>query len=100
MKMSKQALLAATVVFISATPAIAQSTTSTDTTMTRDSGDRDDDDSGKWGLLGLFGLAGLLGLSVVTITTIIARRTRVVLRTATSFNNRAHRLIRSGAPVA
>ena len=60
-KSNKAAVLAATLIFASATPAVAQSTTPTDTVTTTDTRD-DDDDSGKWGLLGLLGLAGLLGL--------------------------------------
>jgi MYXO-CTERM domain-containing protein len=60
-KTTRAAVLSAALIFASAAPAVAQSTTPTDTVTTTDTGDRDDD-SGKWGLLGLLGLAGLLGL--------------------------------------
>lgn len=60
-KSKKVSALAAALIFASAAPVAAQTTTPTEAVTTTDTGDRDDD-SGKWGLLGLLGLAGLLGL--------------------------------------
>lgn len=59
-KSNKVAVLAAALIFASAAPAAAQSTTPTDDVGMTDTRDRDDK-TGLWGLLGLLGLAGLLG---------------------------------------
>jgi MYXO-CTERM domain-containing protein len=60
-KSNKAAMIAAALIFASATPAVAQDTVGPDGVTTTDVRDRDEDRTGLWGLLGLLGLAGLLG---------------------------------------
>jgi hypothetical protein len=60
-KSKKISFLAAALIFASAAPVAAQTTTPTDTVTMTGTGNRDDV-NGKWGLLGLLGLAGLLEL--------------------------------------
>jgi MYXO-CTERM domain-containing protein len=60
---SKALLLGAAFLMSTASPALAQGTTTdAGTTVPVRDDDDDDGDEGKWGLLGLLGLAGLLGL--------------------------------------
>ena len=64
-KTTSLAAFGAALLAVSASGAVAQSTTTTDPALSTDTTmpmDDNDGDEGKWGLLGLLGLAGLLGL--------------------------------------